>query len=281
MPRGSLPMPVSDGVIKAVARHAKERGVRVLLDEMPDLLEVSSVISHRDVDGVVVFLADDCPLDALQAMRRQLPVVWAMGGQAGPIAVDHVSENNIAIGYLAHHYLSGHGCRNVAFLSTVPQKRNAQQRWQGFTAASARAEHPCRALVQCDAPGLLGLYGGDAVARMELLELVQAFVSLSPRPTGLFVDRDSTLSRVQSLLLRHGVEPGRDVRLVSCDNDESVLSALYPRPASIDVGVSELGLRIVRTLLARIENPDDPPVFIQTMPRLCPGEADEVDAVQA
>jgi DNA-binding LacI/PurR family transcriptional regulator len=270
--REKLRFPVTNAVVEAITRSAKQSGVRVLLDEMPDLNEVSSIISNREVDGAVVFLADEAPLEVLERLHQQVPVVWAMGGQAGPLSVDHVSENNIAVGYLAQQYLHGRGCRNLAFLSLVPQKRNARQRGQAFASAAAEMFDRSSSLVLSEDPFMTGLYGPNVIARNTLPELVDAFISMSPRPDGLFIDRDSTTARVYPLLLRAGVQPGRDVTIVSCDNEELALSALYPRPASIDLGATELGCRVVRRLLLRIENREEPPVFIQSMPQLHAGE---------
>jgi DNA-binding LacI/PurR family transcriptional regulator len=277
--REKLRFPVTHGVVESITRAAKQSGVRVLLDEMPDLHDLSSIIRDREVDGAVVFLADEAPLDVLSEMHRHVPIVWAMGGQAGPLPVDHVSENNIAIGYLAHQYLHDRGCRDVAFLSVLPHKRNALQRGQAMAGAAAEMRHHCRSFVMTDNEFVSRLYGANVVARPTLAELVDAFVALSPRPAGLFIDRDSTTARVYPMLMRHGVQPGRDVIIVSCDNEEVALSGLYPRPASIDLGATELGCRVVRRLLLRIENRDEPPVFIQTMPRLAPGEDDAVSVV--
>jgi DNA-binding LacI/PurR family transcriptional regulator len=270
--REKLRFPVTSGVVESITRSAKQSGVRVLLDEMPDLRDMSAIIRDHEVDGAVVFLADEAPLDVLEQMHRQVPIVWAMGGQAGPVPVDHVSENNIAIGYLAHQYLYDRGSRHMAFLTTVPQKRNAMQRGQAIFGAAAEMSHPCVGLILGDSTVYAGLYGANAIVRETLSELVDAFAALSPRPTGLFIDRDSTTARVYPMLARHGIQPGRDVTIVSCDNEEVALSALYPRPASIDLGAAELGCRVVRRLLLRIENREEPPVFIQTMPRLQPGE---------
>ena len=114
--------------------------------------------------------------------------------------------------------------------------------------------------------------------RPTLVELVNAFVATSPRPTGLFIDRDATTAQVYPLLLKQGIEPGRDVIIVSCDNEEVRLSPLYPRPASIDLGTTEIGARAVRRLMLRIANPDEAPVFIQAMPRLVPGDDEPIDA---
>jgi DNA-binding LacI/PurR family transcriptional regulator len=275
--REKLRFPVTNGVVESITRSAKQSGVRVLLDEMPDLSDISGIIRDQEVDGAVVFLADEAPLDVLEEMHRQVPIVWAMGGQAGPVPVDHVSENNFAIGYLAHQYLQNRGCRDMAFLTMVPQKRNAQQRGQAFAAAAAEMSHACRSLVTSENSFTTGLYGANVIARNSLNELIDAFASLSPRPKGLFIDRDSTTAKVYPMLARHNILPGRDVTIVSCDNEELALSALYPRPASIDLGVAELGCRVVRRLLLRIENRDEPPVFIQTMPRLQPGEDDLIN----
>jgi DNA-binding LacI/PurR family transcriptional regulator len=270
--REKLRFPVTNMVVAAITRAAKQSGVRVLLDEMPDLSDVSGIITNREVDGAVIFLADEAPLEVLERMHRDVPIVWAMGGQAGPLPVDHVSENNIAVGYLAHQYLHQRGCRDMAFLTLIPHKRNARQRGQAFISAAAEMGQPFRSLIVSEDPFITGLFGTNVIARTNANELVEAFAALSPRPTGLFIDRDSTTARVYPILMRHGIQPGRDVTIVSCDNEEVALSALYPRPASIDLGAGELGCRVVRRLLLRIENRDEPPVFIQTMPKLCLGE---------
>ena len=145
--REKLRFPVTSVVVEAITRSAKQSGVRVLLDEMPDLTDVSSIITNREVDGAVVFLADEAPLEVLERLHREVPIVWAMGGQAGPLPVDHVSENNIAVGYLAHQYLHGRGCRNMAFLTLIPHKRNARQRGQAFASAAAEMSQHCRSFI--------------------------------------------------------------------------------------------------------------------------------------
>ncbi len=277
--REKLRFPVTNMVVEAITRYAKQSGVRVLLDEMLDLSDDSMLISNREVDGAVVFLADEAPLEVLERMHRQVPIVWAMGGQAGPLPVDHVSENNIAVGYLAHQYLHDRGCRDLAFLTLIPHKRNARQRGQAFASAAAEAGERCRSFIISEDHFITDQFGANVIARNNVNELVEAFVSMSPRPTGLFIDRDSTTARVYPVLQRHGIQPGRDVTIVSCDNEEVALSALYPRPASIDLGANEIGCRVVRRLLLRIENRDEPPIFIQTMPRLHPGEDFKIDGL--
>jgi DNA-binding LacI/PurR family transcriptional regulator len=234
---------------------------------------MSSIIRDREVQGAVVLVADDAPMDTLNEMNRLVPIVWAMGGHAGPVEVDHVSENNSAIGSLAHHYLQSQGCRKIGFLSMVPHKRNARERGQAFAAAAAEHHQSCRSYLVSENRLMSALYGENVITRSNLNDLVgeiAAFASLD----GLFVDRDATTARVYPLLIKAGIEPGRDIKIVSCDNDELALSGLSPRPASIDLGVEDLAARIVRRLMLRIENREEPPILLQTMPQLRVGETE-------
>jgi DNA-binding LacI/PurR family transcriptional regulator len=270
--RGQIRMPVSDRVIEAITRGAKLRGIRVLLDEMQDIRELGTAIRNKEVDGAVVFMADDAPVDVvLDTIRKHVPAVWAMGGQTGPLNVDHVCENNIAAGCLAHHYLRSLGCHDVAFMTAVPHKRYALQRGQAFAAAATAAKDRFRALVVAENQIAARLFGSDCLNCQSVRDLAETFSRLSPRPTGLFIDRDATAATVHSMLLHMGIHPGHDVRIISCDNDESALSVMYPRPATIDLGAAELGRVILRRLLLRIENSEEPPMLIQTMPELHPG----------
>ena len=181
-------------------------------------------------------------------------------------------ENNLAIGYLAHQYLHSRGCEEIAFLTAEPDRRFSQQRRQSLAGAAAEMGRKSYAFLVNENPVVSDLFGSNVIARPNLAELVDAFVAMSPRPKGLFVDRDATNAQVYPLLIKRGVQPGRDVIIISCDNEEVRLSALFPRPASIDLGTKEIGIRAVRRLLLRIANPDELPVFIQSMPSVHPGE---------
>jgi DNA-binding LacI/PurR family transcriptional regulator len=268
------PRSISHDVIEAIIRSAKKNGLRVLMEHMQDLADMSTIVRNREVQGAVAMLVDDAPLNVLDEMNRFVPVIWGMGGQAGPVGVDHISENNSAVGYLAQDYLRSQGCRDVAFLSAVPHKRNAIQRAQSFMAASEGFQR-CRSFILHGSEFVRGLYGPNVTAASDLTALVGALCASKP-PEGLFVDRDSTTARVYPLLSRFGLEPGRDIKIVSCDNDELALSGLSPRPATIDLGIPELASMIVQRLLARINHCDESPICLQTLPKLHPAET-EID----
>ena len=274
--RDNLKLPVISAVVNAIGRSAKENHLRVLLDEMPDLSEISSVITNREVDGAIVMMDDQSPLSILGQMNQYVPIVRAMGGQAGGLPVDHVAENNIAIGNLAYRYLKDSGCRDIAFAALQPQWRFTRQRGQALLAAAAANGETARAFLVSNDPVICDLYGQSPITAGSVPELVARFAALSPRPTGLFIDRDAATAKIYPLLYQHGIFPGRDVTIISCDNEEVRLSALDPRPASIELGTEEMGYRAVRRLLLKIRDRSEPPVSIQTMPRLCVREEDSM-----
>ena len=50
------------------------------------------------------------------------------------------------------------------------------------------------------------------------------------------------------------------------------LSALHPRPASIDLGAGDIAHIAVTRLMWRIQHKNEPPARIMVNPRLVPGE---------
>jgi DNA-binding LacI/PurR family transcriptional regulator len=106
--------------------------------------------------------------------------------------------------------------------------------------------------------------------------LIARLASDMPRggegPLGLFVSRDEETVHVYRLLRENGVEPGRDVVVISCDNEFVRLSTLHPRPATIDLQAAQIARHAVRRLGARIKHRDEPPVRILVNPHLVFGE---------
>ena len=90
----------------------------------------------------------------------------------------------------------------------------------------------------------------------------------TPRPTGLFVSNDYAAVQIYPILQQMGVVPGRDITIISCDNEEIRLAGLQPRPASIEVGAEEVGWQAVRRLVSRMENADEPAILINVAPRV-------------
>jgi DNA-binding LacI/PurR family transcriptional regulator len=76
-------------------------------------------------------------------------------------------------------------------------------------------------------------------------------------PTGIFVTCDSLTAKLYPILKSIGVNIGKDVEILSCDNQVSLLAGLEPKPVSIDIQAELIGRKAVEQLRWRIMNPDD------------------------
>jgi DNA-binding LacI/PurR family transcriptional regulator len=154
-------------------------------------------------------------------------------------------------------------------------------RAQGLMAAALAAGVTARMYVAGDSESSLPFFGPDAIAAPGLAPLVEHLASTRKGRVGLFVTRDEETVHLYPLLRQAGLEPGRDVVIVSCDNESVRLSTLSPRPASIDLGGADIARHAVRRLAGRIKHRDEPPVRILVNPRLVVGDAHEGSSTRA
>ena len=259
-------MPVMASVVAEITRAAQADHLGVLMTEMPDPQKLSPILRQREIDGALVFIQSPLDASAATMLAQHLPVVRVMGGQLAPVAIDHVGPDHNAIGYLAASHLISRGCRTIAFLTTQPTWDLNRLRAQGFAAAGHAAGVTTHAYVVGGSPELGQLCGPETRVRPTLAELIDEFCT--NRPAGVFVSRDEELVQVYRLLGERGCVPGRDIEIISCDNENVRLSMLQPRPASIEIGTAELALRAVRRLEGRMKHPAEPAVRILVTPRL-------------
>jgi DNA-binding LacI/PurR family transcriptional regulator len=193
--------------------------------------------------------------------------------------VDHVAPNNTRIGRIAHDYLLRKGCQEVAFLTSSPEWGLMRLRGQSFLNASCDAGRPGTAYLPerqesgC-ASHVTEAYGKRVVVAPTLEQLTERLAAAvrtrqaGQHPLGLFCGNDAMTVAIFPLLSRLGVEVGRDLVIVSCDNEAIRLAGLSPRPTSIDIGAEEIGRRAVIRLGVRIQRPDEPTFSIHVSPRL-------------
>jgi LacI family transcriptional regulator len=259
-------MPVMASVVAEITRAAQFDHLGVLMTEMPDPQKLSPILRQREIDGALVFIHSPLDASAAAVLAQQLPVVRVMGGQLAPVDIDHVGPDNNAIGYLAGSYLISRGCGTMAYLTTQPSWDLSKLRAQGFAAVGHDSGVATQAYIVGARPELAPICGSQGRVHATLAELMDDLCA--QRPAGLFVSRDEELVQVYRMLAERGCEPGRDIQIVSCDNENVRLSMLDPRPASIEIGTAELALRAVRRLEGRMKNPAEPPVRILVTPRL-------------
>jgi DNA-binding LacI/PurR family transcriptional regulator len=265
-----LGLPVMASVVAGVMRAAKQLDVRAILDEMPDPNSPSQIVQRKEVDAAIVFFMSGLNPQMLAQLRQNIPLVWAMGSEDVQAEVDHVTADNCGAGQHAYHYLARHGAKQMAFITDHPNWPFIRLRAQSF--ANAAADHGLEIQsyllsTHTDSPQSHA-YGGNICRRATLEELIGSLIQARPRPDGLFVPTDLLLSQVYPLLHAGGIKPERDLRVISCDNEIERLSALFPRPASIDIRAEYIGRCAVRQLLYQLEHPGEPPTRILVAPQI-------------
>lgn len=267
-----LQLPVMAAAMAGIQRGTSELGLRLILEAMPDPTQPCPLIEEKRIDGAVVFVPGGMGAPAyetlLESLRRKLPVVWAMGMPVAAGGVDHVTTDNIRIGQLACSHLLSLGCSRLAYLAADPAWSFLRLRGQAFVNAAYDAGQSPTAFVMTDDELLIESYGRNVVAATGLHVLVEKLLEQRPRPDGLFVANDATVANVYMQLNRQKVRIGKDLHIVSCDNEEARLASLHPRPASIDIGAEEVGYRCVLRLRTRLQRQVEPPLLIQVYPTL-------------
>jgi DNA-binding LacI/PurR family transcriptional regulator len=262
-------LPVMAAVVSGIMGEAKANHIGVQIEDALGPEQSAEALKDQNVQGALIFLPAGSDAKAMENIARHIPSVRVMGESLTLSAVDHVCPDNVAIGHLALRYLLEHGCKETAFLSAHPHWEFVRSRAFGFQSAAFAADLASPGIfIVSQEKSLKDYYGMPAKSAGTIEELVDMYVNSSKRPSGLFVPRDEETTLVYRLLEQRGMKPGKDVTVVSCDNEAIRLSGLDPRPASIDIRPMEIGRRAVRQLLSRISHPDDPPMRLQVAPAL-------------
>jgi DNA-binding LacI/PurR family transcriptional regulator len=267
-----LHQPLMASVLAGVQGAAAELRLRLMLHDLPDPAQACSLIERRQIDGAVLFLPDTIPASVYEPMLSgflsRVPLVWAMGGAITLGGVDHVVQNNIRIGQLAVGYLQELGCSELAFLSADPASPTLRLRGQSFINSALDAGYSPTAFLLTEDEMLAESYGRRVVFAGTLESLIGKFIEHRPRADGLFVANDATTAMLYHPLKSHGIGIEDKLKIVSCDNEEIRLSALDPRPATIDTNAYAIGYQSVQCLQMRIDGYADSPLMIQIRPTL-------------
>ncbi len=271
--RGWFEVPVIAAVVAEITRFANEHHVSTLIAEMANPRELSPALRRQSVQGAIAFIDSNLPAGAISTLANHMPVVRVMGGQMSKLEVDHVGPDNNAVGYLAAQSLIEDGCKQLAFVAVRPTWDLTKLRAQGFSCAAIAAGLRSRAFLQGELPNADCVYGAHVVVEADFSALMAKLARAirdrgSEAPLGVFTSRDEEAVVVQTSLVAMGLRPTLDFKLVSCDNEQVRLSALHPRPASIDLNPAQIARHAISRLLDRIKHPSEPPVRLLVNPKL-------------
>lgn len=242
-------MDVQHGVEQAVRDH----GQALLFSHIPHGEPLPGQLAPTKIDGAIVFGDPDDP--GLTRQLQQVPLVRVMG-LVDPLAgYDHVTYDNTMVGRLAAEYLTRKGHRHCGFIGGLTPDSMFGERGADFKRHIAAAGGT---VVAESVPDIsIVTEQIHQVNRVRMGEILDRLLACEPRLTALFLPADMLTNAAHPLLYERGIVPGRDIEIVSCNNEELLLANLHPRPAVIDIHAETVGYKAVEQLLWRGEHPKE------------------------
>ena len=229
-------------VIRGIDLAARREGLHVLVSSShSDTHELVSALRamRGRIDGLLIMAPETESIPAIRANAWGCPVVLlGPGGETSDF--DTVSLANFDGAYALVRHLLRLGHRRIATITGPPNNRDAQQRLEGYRAALHEAGVvPARTLeVRGDFTEPSGYQGTRTV------------LTLSPRPTALFVGNDVMAVGALGALREAGVRVPRDMAVAGFD-DIALSRHLLPALTTVRVDAYQLGERALQRLLRR------------------------------
>lgn len=254
--------------LRGIERGANEHGLNVLVAR-PSNGSMPSGVRDVHAAGFVLMGCETTP-QMLKEIERT-PSVW-FGSHHTPTG-DTVLSGNYRVGQLAARYLLDRGHTRLAFLSAMSHYPAYPARAETFSFVASRGGAHVETFLDPRPKRVTG----DAAEVGEIAEaldhLVGSMLAVKPALTGVFIPNDMMTAMVYSALQRRGVSVGRDLEILSCNNEVAYLAGLYPRPATIDIGAEVLGRRSIEQLVMRMNYPqDNRDVQVAVEPRIIEAE---------
>jgi LacI family transcriptional regulator len=270
MDRSLVSLPSVSASIHGVDSALKELGANLLLIDIPRADHLPSALARNRIDGLLIkgalfgelLQAGDA---ALFDRLAQIPSVWFLGQPEGAWG-DVVQSNDREVGRLAAKHFVDHGHRRLAFLSPTPLESTSSQRQSAFEWHAHMAGAEVVSIVA--SPGDLKLPLMPVDATEDVDALVDQLLALKPHPTALFVPSDAVAAMVYRALAKRNLQVGRDLSLIGCNNETTLLTGLYPSLTTIDIHAANIGRRAVQQLIWRLTHRDDPANDVSVQPTL-------------
>lgn len=273
MDRSLAALPVVASAIEGVEQGLGLARAHLLVANVPGADRVPEVLLRKRIDGVILKgalqgdLAGRAHPELLQRLN-DLPAVWVLGRPAG-FAGDVVQVNDLLVGQLAAEHLLARGHRRLAFVSPKPSQTALMRRQAGFSFFAERGGADVKAYLGRDQAWQFPSPAVDHVALVQ--DLVDRVLGERIRPTAIFAPDDSVGAMAARALAARGLQAGRDISLMSCNNEQSLLMGIYPALTTIDVHAHQIGALAADQLAWRMAHRDPPRVELSLEPALVEG----------
>jgi len=248
---GQQAAPAFADLLRGVSMGGSDNSMDIAFHFVPNPNDIAAAILDQPVDGLLLHGAR--PNNEIESRLRKIPTVWLMGNRRRPDWGDQVMPDSYEIGHLAADYLMARGHRQLAFLNLDAELWPFRLYCQSFTSAAMErgmSVVPVEQMLENHQPDYWHRHSAKVVS-----ELIERFLALSPRPTGIFVADDMQVAVIQPALQAHGVQLGAgQTEIISCNNEGPYRVGLSPQPAAIDIRVESIGRRGVEQLLWRMSH---------------------------
>lgn len=265
-PEEMLRKPVMPLLIGSIQTELSNKQLSLFLGNVDKHGRLPDCISPKYCDGIIFFgRHSDSEIGAKLAKKLpDLPAVWCFREHIdADNHYDHVFYDNASVGPIAANYLAGRKHRQVAVFHTDLAHTAYRLRVETFMETAKRLGMK---------PTLFQAPAGKAFNINECFRgLAADFLRGGAKETGAFFCVDQDMLGIYIELLAAGFD-ARKLDMIGCNADEISLQFIHPRPATIDIKVTQIGKMAVDQLLRRINGDNGSTaseIFIK--PELVPG----------
>lgn len=271
----TLPI-ISEG-IHAVQERLNENEINTFIADVPDLKKIPKFIEQNNVDGLILKGPMSYPLpitgsNQLCDLLRVLPTVWILGRPENSWQ-DHCGPDNYEIGKLAANYLHSKRHTKIAVINLQPNNSMFNERISSFIwnaqSLGISTEFIYSKIAKSSS---LPVSNDSHLENMEIA--VKELLESKTKNTAVFVPSDTMANLFYTVCRKRGLKIGKDINLISCNNERSMISQLEPSLTTINVNIKDLSYRAVDQLIWRANNQStESMVSISIFPELVLGDS--------
>lgn len=274
MDRSLVALPSVASGIHGAESAISGAGGNVLLSDIPYANEIPKTFASQQLHGLLAKgalqgeLIKSADSNLIQRLRK-IPTVWFLGRPKTADWGDVVESNDAEVGRLAAEYLLSKGHKRIAVLNPKPGHATLDQRGASFTWHVNQAGGKVENIFGKKTEWQLPLRTVNESGSMD--KLVSKLLKRRNRPTAVFCPADSITAMVYRAFSKRGLLIGRDMSLLSCNNELPLLTGLYPEVTTIDICAEQIGRQAVDQLIWRLGHPAAPSVTVSVQPQLIEG----------
>jgi LacI family transcriptional regulator len=257
-------LPVVAEAIHGAEEALAEAGAHAILVNVPHPAEPPKSLRRVRFDGIIAkaALQGDVMRDVVPRIRatfRETPLVWLLGRPAGGFG-DAVDPDDQRVGEIAAEAVLDKGHRHVAIVNPKSDHALFAVRCRAFRQVIERDGGTVEEFL----PRSLHITTFPLQPVMDVAQ-VQPLVDEATEglrrgsgsgsrqsPTAIFCPADSIAALVYRALAVRGLLAGRDVSVISCNHERSLVAGLWPSLATVEIYPQRIGRMAVEQLTRRI-----------------------------